>query len=352
MFGCPEQSMRAPEPVPDLRSSENAAPRRLKLILSYAVAAACLAWVLSNARPDELLESLRQLNWGFVALAIAADGANYFLQGFRWSLLLRPVARVKPLRAIQGIYVALFTNNVLPMRFGDLARAYLIAKRYSRNFSDVIPSIVVEHMSDGIWLALGIALATPSLPLPRAFQRGAQIFGFGVILLAAGFFYAVVRKQKDSAGWKEYSGSDRMRKIGRIIGRLALGMRKIGFSSRFFWGLALTLASLIFQALALWFGAVAYRIPLTPWSAAVVLLIIRVGVVIPNAPANLGAYQFFAALGLELMGVSRSVATGFSLVLFLILTTPTCIAGFFVLSHSGITLLRLNHEARVMAKAV
>jgi hypothetical protein len=34
---------------------------------------------------------------------------------------------------------------------------------------------------------------------------------------------------------------------------------------------------------------------------------------IPNAPANVGSYQFFSVLGLTLFGVDKTVAAGFSI---------------------------------------
>ena len=141
-------------------------------------------------------------------------------------------------------------------------------------------------------------------------------------------------------------------KTSYFMKEISIGTKRIGISTRFFVAMGVTLFSLICQALAFWLVSIAYGINLAVWQAAVILMIVRVGVVIPNAPANLGAYQFFAALGMELLGgVGRTTATGFAVMLFFILMTPTWITGFFALSRSGSTLFRLQHEARAAAKS-
>jgi hypothetical protein len=74
------------------------------------------------------------------------------------------------------------------------------------------------------------------------------------------------------------------------------------------------------------------------------LLIVHLGTAIPNAPANVGTYQFFCVVGLTLFGVEKTLATGFSVVVFLLLTVPLWIIGFFALSRSGMTLSTIRNE--------
>jgi uncharacterized protein (TIRG00374 family) len=344
--------MHSEDTEPDMPPPENMTTRPLQMIFSYLIAGACLAWVLYNVHPKELLRDVKQLKWQIALLAIAVDNANYLSQGVRWSVLLQPIARIRMLKVIQANYVAVFTSNVLPMRFGEIVRAYLVSKWCSKKFSEIVPSMVVEHLFEGVWLALGIGMATIFLPLPSYVKRGALVFGLGVIVLAGFFFWALLRKHTPHSRSEKVLGRKLTEKIGYFMKELSIGMKRIGISARFFIALGVTLISLICQVLALWLVAIAYGIKLAVWKAAVVLLIVRVGIVIPNAPANLGAYQFFAALGMELLGgVGRTTATGFAVVLFFVLMTPTWITGFFALSQSGTTLFRLQHEARDAAKS-
>ncbi len=318
---------------------------------SCAIAFLCLAWVLWNVQLESLLQNIRSLKWTLVLLAIAVDALNYIAQALRWKYLLRPVLDISAGKSIQATYVGAFTSNVLPMRLGEIVRACLVSKWHAKKFSEIIPSMVVEHLFEGTWLALGIGLATILIPVPSYIQRGAQAFGFGVIALASVFVYALIRESKShSERHAVRSSLNPWSKLRFFMEQMADGMKEIGLTPNFFLSLFVTLASLILQALALWLVALACGISLEFWEGAIVLAIVRVGVAIPNAPANIGTYQFFAALGMELLGVDRPIATGFAIILFFVSMTPTWVLGFFALSRSGTTLHNLQREAQDAAK--
>ena len=69
-------------------------PRWLPQVLGYALSAACLWWVLRDYPMRRLVPEIRRLDWKWVGLAVAFDLSVYVCHAWRWSLLLRPVARV------------------------------------------------------------------------------------------------------------------------------------------------------------------------------------------------------------------------------------------------------------------
>ena len=93
---------------------------------------------------------------------------------------------------------------------------------------------------------------------------------------------------------------------------------------------------------------VAYGLSLQFWSGVVVALIIIIGTVIPNAPSNIGSFQFFCVVGLTLFGVDKTAAAGFSLVSFALLTIPLWVIGFIALGFSGMTLSGIRKELSLL----
>lgn len=73
-------------------------------------------------------------------------------------------------------------------------------------------------------------------------------------------------------------------------------------------------------------------------------LIVHLGTMLPNAPSNVGTYQFFTVLGLSLFGVDKTTAAGFSLVVFVLLTAPLLLAGFFALHQTGLTQRKIRED--------
>lgn len=105
---------------------------RLRRVLGYALAAACLAWVLHDYDFRDLLRRVAAMNLALVAAAILCDVLSYVCQGVRWRLLRRPFGSISVLRTTQAVYAGLFTNEVMPMKPGELVRAYLVAGRGRR----------------------------------------------------------------------------------------------------------------------------------------------------------------------------------------------------------------------------
>jgi hypothetical protein len=85
---------------------------------------------------------------------------------------------------------------------------------------------------------------------------------------------------------------------------------------------ALSLAFLMAQMLAFWLVLRGYGLNVSIWTSATVLMIVHLGTAVPNAPANVGTYQFFCVLALTLFGVEKTAATAFSVIAFVILTIP------------------------------
>jgi hypothetical protein len=101
---------------------------------------------------------------------------------------------------------------------------------------------------------------------------------------------------------------------------------------------------LISQVLAVWFMMLACNLRLPLGAGAVVLLVVRLGTAIPNAPANVGSFQFFTVLALGLFGVDKTTAAAFSIVDFAALTIPLWVIGLFAIGRTGMSLTAIRSQ--------
>lgn len=294
--------------------------------IGYAIAAACLAWVFHDIRWGEMLTHVAQMNWWLLIPAVAADIGSYATQGARWSLLLRPLGRLSPMKATQAVYAGLFTNEVLPMRTGEVLRGYLVSKWTSLSAAQVISSMLVERFLDGVWMALSVAAVIWTVPLPQYLVEAEELLAAVMAAAAAAFLYLAVRKKR---GWIEH---------------IAGALREIGGARTFYAAAGLSALLLALQAISFWLVMRAYNMPLPLWHGAVVFLIVHLGTLAPGAPSNVGTYQFFTVVGLSLFGVDKTAATGFSVVVFLILTAPLWAIGLVAFGRAGLTLRTVRAE--------
>ena len=314
--------------------------QRVRTIAGYLVAAVCLVWVFHDVHVAGMLRAVRELRWTWVWLAIAVDIASYVTQGFRWQCLLRPIGNLRWLEATQAIYAGLFASEVLPMRPGEVLRALIVSRQLQTDVSAVFPSILVERLFDGIWLALGVGVAAMLIPLPTNLLRAGDLLGLLILLATTLFLYVVLRRPGASF---ISPGVDAGRPAGRVA-RFRRGLQDIGRRRETYLAFVLSLALLLGQMLAFWMVMLAYGLSISFWTAAVVLLIVHLGTAVPNAPGNVGTYQFFCVVALTLFGIDKTLATGFSVVVFVILTIPLWLIGFVALGRTGATLASVRAQ--------
>ena len=111
----------------DFGKSQRKIPSWLLPALGYTLSATSLIWVFHGFNLQQTLADLESLDWRFVSVAVIFDLSVYLAHGWRWNILLRPVARPSFWRSVQAIYIGLYANEVLPLRTGEVIRCYLLA---------------------------------------------------------------------------------------------------------------------------------------------------------------------------------------------------------------------------------
>jgi hypothetical protein len=175
-----------------------------------------------------------------------------------------------------------------------------------------------------------------------------------VFAAAALFVYLVVRKERQIEAVD--AGAETARRPGwggrlaGVVEHVAVALRSIGGAPSFYAATALSGLLLVLQVGSFWLVMEAYGMKLSMWHGAAVLLILHLGTMAPGAPSNVGTYQFFTVLGLMLFGVDKTVASGFSVVVFLILTIPLWIVGLMAFGRAGLHLGMVRDEAAKLRK--
>ncbi|MFA6471304.1 MAG: lysylphosphatidylglycerol synthase transmembrane domain-containing protein [Candidatus Latescibacterota bacterium] len=331
---------------PDNSHSRRKIPPHLGALFRYLIAGGCLFWVFYDIHPGRLLETLTVKNWLWIIPAIVLQLFSFVFQGFRWKFLLYPLGKLSWLRTTQAVYAGQFANGIFPMRMGELLRVYMVSGWLKVDFVAAIPSISIEFLFDLIWLAIAIGIAAFLIPLPSVLVNAVIVLVIFVIVATGFFAFVVFWERKASHGHHDAGGfiEKLWGRINRISHRLLDGLQLIGFSGRFFGALFISLLILIAQTAAFWLVMVALDIHLSFWEGAVVYLIVHLGTMLPNAPSNVGTYQFFTVLGLSLFGIDKTAAAGFSLLVFVLLTAPILLAGFFSIHQTGLTQKKIRED--------
>ncbi|HTP43774.1 MAG TPA: lysylphosphatidylglycerol synthase transmembrane domain-containing protein [Candidatus Acidoferrum sp.] len=317
-------------------------PTQVPKILGYGLAIACLIWVLHDFHIMKAIRDLENVDYRWVLAGMGFDVLSYVVQAARWKFLLNPFGKVRLTKAIRAVYAGLFANLVFPLRPGELLRSYLLANSEDIGIGRVLGSVGVERLIDLVIAVASLAIASLLVDLPRQFRRVVDTLGI-VTLVLLGIVVLLIFYLEVKLGDKTAFEGRKARLPGRFMGAL-VGLHAMGTSPSFYPAVLFSLLMPACQVLGIWAMMRSYGLNLPFFAALVVLLVINLGVSLPNAPANIGAYQFFCVLGLSVFEIDKTTATGFSIFAFLALNFPFVFLGFAALVRSGLSLKTMKER--------
>jgi len=318
---------------------------RILLILGYGLATICLIWVLHDFHIVRALHDMANADWKWVLVGMAFDVVSYVVQALRWKFLLSPFGKVHVKHSVRAVFSGLFANLILPLRPGEFLRSYLLANSEGISIGRVLGSVGVERFMDLVIATASLAFVSLFVELPRRFERTADILGAVILVLVAIVVVLVFYLEVKLGGTPE-PHIGRRQLPGKLMSAL-LDLHAMGTAPSFYAAVFLSVLMPFCQVVALWAMMKSYGLPLSFMAAVVVLLVINLGVSLPNAPANVGSYQFFCVLGLSVFDVEKTTATGFSFFAFIALTLPFVFLGFGALLSSGLSLRSMREVTRL-----
>ncbi len=308
--------------------------------VSYLISAVCLWWVYHNFAWNEELPRLRAVHWWWIVLAAGCDFLVYLVQAWRWNALLKPVARVPFWRTVQAIYIGLFANEVLPLKSGEIVRCYLLAHWNRLPFPKVFSAAMIERLIDGIILVAGFYWILRLGQLPHQVEVGVAVLVVLVIVLGTLVLFAVLNKRFARHVTTGHRWSE---SLFMIVEGLHL-MARSPSSIQAVFGSLLYLGLQVIPVYALLAG---YQLDLSWTDAVVVLLITRLGTIVPGAPSNIGVFQLVAFLALNtVLKVDAETAKSVAFLMFVVITVPLLVGGSVALALTGSDLREVYEQAR------
>ncbi|RPI13440.1 MAG: UPF0104 family protein [Acidobacteriales bacterium] len=320
-------------------SSHRSAVSRLALALGYTFSIASLVWVYWGFDWSTELPKFAAVGWGWLALAVVSELVTYFCQGWRWSLLLRSVAAVSLFRSVQAIFVGLFANAVLPLRSGELIRAYLQARWAGIPFTVSLSSALIERLLDGILLVLSLYAVALAFPMPGYLGNASLVLALLVAVISILLAIVVFYKRRAHAAVSRS-------RWGEALQQAVEGLHAMSASRWFYASAAVSVLYLAVQLIPVYAVMKGLQLDLPLAAVAVVLVILRLGTALPQAPSNVGGFQFFTVVALRLFDVDKATATGFATVFFVVATLPLIAAGAIASAMAGIGIGDLRRHAR------
>jgi glycosyltransferase 2 family protein len=296
---------------------------------------------------------IRSANYFYLLPALILYFIGVYFRSVRWHFLLRSIKPIAVTRLFQVTVIGLMANDLLPLRIGELVRAYVLGETEQISKAATLVTIVLERIFDGVSLLLFIGVALFFLPndvtvlnsyVRALFLGGAILFATVILILVVA---ARFRERFDSL-------------IHRVMQRFpaAWGARGIRLIDSFFHGLSVlhnpldAFAALLFSIVAWLFEAGMYLMVARGFNIelpfpvfVVTTAVANLVTIVPSTPGYIGVFDAPVKLILTLFGVNAEVAIAFTTVLHATLIVPVVLLGLIFTWRLGLSIGQLQKRS-------
>ncbi len=329
--------------------------RAQNVLLGVVISAATLAYALSGNDLSKIGDELAggRYLWAIPCGLLIALGL--WFRALRWRFLLNE--RITPMHSFHITNISYFLNAWLPLRLGEVARAYLVTRlKPPISLFTALSSVVVERLIDLLAVVVLVVLAVQLTDVPSEVQLSAQLIGassaLGMLVLA---FFAARRHVARAIVHFFLSFLPFLEQLGvpgladkALDGIAPLGSAR-GVSYSLWWSLWAWATSVVAGYVLLF---AFYDQP--NWAAALLMIAAAaLAIALPAVPGSVGPFEAAIIVGLQLSGMvdpanglPQERAFAFAVVLHLVNAACYVILGYLGLLQERVSLGEVFRVAR------
>ena len=339
--------------------------RDWRVLLGIAVTVAAFAWAIQGIPLADVVAATKDADlWVLLGLSLPAYAGASLFRGLRWRHLTNPIAPISRGLLTRGVVIGFMVNNLVPLRIGEVVRAWYVSRESGVSTSALFGTVVLERVIDVVSVVLMAICALAFAGLGTSEESNNLLSRGAVLLLPAGLVPLV------GLVWLRVAPEGVIRLTGRVLRPLSPhlsrtserllrnfthGLGALQGGSHLFWiAFHSVMIWIVFSMIPMLAGMIAFGIDLGSWVrmtavAYVALGAVGVAVAIPSAPGFFGTYQLAFMTVLEQFGVPSATALALGLVVWFVFWVSLTAAGLAVMRIGGTRLSDLTRRAGVEA---
>jgi uncharacterized protein (TIRG00374 family) len=318
-----------------MAESQNGKRRWAKHLIGVAITIICLVIIARQVIFADIVDALEHFQWPYLALGILSLAFGYALRIFRWSIMLAATGASTTWQNCAAPFLgSIALNNVMPLRLGDVVRAFVFPTEMGIRKTTAASSLLMERLIDLITLlgCLGIGLATlQETHLSDMLAKTVRTFAIsgGLILVFVFLFsgrlaHFIERKVHTPNTLKEKGQpSELLLALSHMLNSFEAMSRPrvllvvIGVSMLVWAG----------EAGLFYFLLAGFGFESSPDLAIVIMAMVTLSTLAPSSPGYVGPFHLAAFTAISMLGGTAAEAGSYAVLSHLALWLPTTLAG-------------------------
>jgi len=331
----------------------------LRLVAGAVISIGFLVLAFRGVDWSGAWETLARADGWLLVLALLSVVATAWVKALRWRLMYHPEQRrVRRHKALSLFWAGQVINAVIPLRVGEVARAYLMRRSEGVGMASGLWTAVLEKVLDTLVLLMVIAVLALWVPLPDWLRSSswtltlAVLVGLALLALAVLFQPRVVtwltRWESSHRWWARLRLGHLVAVVGDCVRQLRSPWVSVGL-------LLWSLLAFLVAALTNWLTARALGLDLSIAASLLLLAVLQISAVVPlpTSPGRIGVFHYLCVITLAIFAIGRSEALTFGLILHVLVYLPMTVGGPLAIWTESVPwsdLRRLGQRQEAMAE--
>lgn len=324
--------------------------KKLNVIIGILISLICLILAFWKVNPTDVIAGFKKADFIFILPMIIVILLYCIVRTYRWRLIFKPHPLPGFKNLFSSIMIGIMTNNIMPAKVGEIARAFIIGKKEKLGISLSFGTIIIERLFDFLALFFCLFVLFFISTKEKAFiwnlaSTGSKVAFYttllSILLLLAGL---ILFKLKTDFFIKILG---KFTRIKHWLNLFAEGLKSIDDFKNALNIFLLSVICWVLQGGIMFIGLKAFDISIGFASSFLVLIVLALGMVIPPSPGGIGPTQLISVIALGFYGVSQSDALSFSIIFNFVSFIVTTLIGWYFFLKESINfneLLRIKKE--------
>ncbi|MSQ32542.1 MAG: flippase-like domain-containing protein [Dehalococcoidia bacterium] len=296
-----------------------------------------LFFLLRTIDFSEFSAAIKQANYWYLIPAVVVYFVAVAFRSARWHYLLMPLGNVPIHRLYSSVVIGFMVNNLLPVRLGELFRAYLIGDNEKISKSGAFATIAMERLLDAIVLAAVAFFISLFVSVPPWLETTIMLMAISMAICLAGLGLMMVSETTAAALLRMLFRPLPLKlreKIYVLIGEFLIGLRSIKNPSHIARALLFSILTWATESSIFYIMALAFGFSFDNQMVIGILLAVAAAnllTAVPSSAGGVGPFEFATRETIVHFGISHAAATAFAVVVHAVLIIPVVVAGLYFL---------------------
>jgi len=307
-----------------------------------------LGLALRGLRLADFWSALADGNYWWLIPGVAVYFLGVWARVWRWHYLLRPLKRIPTRTMFPVVAIGYMGNNIYPARAGELLRAFVLRRKTGIPVSASLATILVERIFDGVVMLLFVFVNLPELARlggESGFAGSIQGLALWGALAFAGVLlvFLLTAMLPAPAGRLSAWGIDhfvpaRLReRVRELLEKFLSGLASLRSPREVLMVLLTSIVIWLFETGKYWFVMQAFPFTVSFFALMLMNGVVNLATTLPSAPGYIGTFDAPGIAVLVAYGVTRSLATAYTLVLHVALWLPITALGAYYMARETLS---------------